>query len=93
MNTADVAVLPEPTGSALIMVDGDGENQIVVCPGANSHLSLDGVEFSPEETVLCQLEVGLDVVLEVARKVSRFFVLNAAPAMDCRRSCWSGATW
>jgi ribokinase len=58
-----VAVLPEPTGTALIVVNRDGENQIVVCPGANSHLSLDGVEFGPEEAVLCQLEVGLPVVL------------------------------
>lgn len=82
VDTSDVAVLPQPTGTALIVVDRDGENQIVVCPGANSHLSLDGVEFGPEETALCQLEVGLDVVLEAARKAQGFFVLNAAPAMD-----------
>ncbi|RDV11007.1 ribokinase [Arthrobacter sp. RT-1] len=82
VDTADVAVLPEATGTALIVVDRDGENQIVVCPGANSRLSLDGVEFGPEETVLCQLEVGLPVVLEAARKAQGFFVLNAAPAMD-----------
>jgi len=82
VDTTDVARLPQPTGTALIVVDSDGENQIVVCPGANSHLSLDGVEFGPEETVLCQLEVGLPVVLEAARKAPGFFVLNAAPAMD-----------
>jgi ribokinase len=82
VDTADVAVLPEPTGTALIVVDRDGENQIVVCPGANSNLSLDGVEFGPEETVLCQLEVGLPVVLEAARRSKGYFVLNAAPAMD-----------
>ncbi len=82
VDTADVAVLPEPTGTALIVVDRDGENQIVVCPGANSYLSLDGVEFSPEEGVLCQLEVGLPVVLEAARRHAGYFVLNAAPAMD-----------
>ncbi|MFJ6028657.1 ribokinase [Pseudarthrobacter sp. NPDC092424] len=82
VDTTDVAVLPGATGTALIVVDRDGENQIVVCPGANSHLSLDGVEFGPEETVLCQLEVGLDVVLEAARRAQGFFVLNAAPAMD-----------
>ena len=82
VDTADVAVLPEPTGTALIVVDRDGENQIVVCPGANSQLSLDRVEFDPEETVLCQLEVGLPVVLEAARRHSGYFVLNAAPAMD-----------
>lgn len=82
VDIADVAVLPEPTGTALIVVDGDGENQIVVCPGANLNLSLDRVEFGPEETVLCQLEVGLPVVLEAAQRHSGYFVLNAAPAMD-----------
>ncbi|GAA3404693.1 ribokinase [Pseudarthrobacter polychromogenes] len=82
VDTADVAVLPEPTGTALIVVDRDGENQIVVCPGVNSHLSLDAVQFGPEETVLCQLEVGLPVVLEAARRHTGYFVLNAAPAMD-----------
>lgn len=82
VDTADVAVLPGATGTALIVVDRDGENQIVVCPGANSHLSLEGVEFGPDETVLCQLEVGLPVVLEAARRSAGYFVLNAAPAMD-----------
>jgi ribokinase len=82
VDTTDVAVLPGSTGTALIVVDRDGENQIVVCPGANLNLSLDGVEFGPEETVLCQLEVGLPVVLEAARRHTGYFVLNAAPAMD-----------
>ncbi|MDQ0924495.1 ribokinase [Pseudarthrobacter sp. W1I19] len=82
VDTADVAVLPQPTGTALIVVDRDGENQIVVCPGANSQLSLEGVEFGPDEAVLCQLEVGLSVVLEAARRSTGYFVLNAAPAMD-----------
>ncbi|MCT9625791.1 ribokinase [Pseudarthrobacter equi] len=82
VDTADVAVLPQPTGTALIVVDRDGENQIVVCPGANSHLALDRVEFGPDETVLCQLEVGLPVALKAARRSKGYFVLNAAPAMD-----------
>jgi ribokinase len=83
VDTADVAVLDgDATGTALIVVDGDGENQIVVCPGANSGFTLEGVEFGPDETVLCQLEVGLPIVLEAARLSSGLFVLNAAPAMD-----------
>ncbi|CAH0166104.1 Ribokinase [Arthrobacter sp. Bi26] len=83
VDTTDVAVLDGgATGTALIVVDHDGENQIVVCPGAISGFSLEGVEFSAEETVLCQLEVGLPVVLEAARRSVGFFVLNAAPAMD-----------
>jgi ribokinase len=83
VDTADVAVLDgDATGTALIVVDRDGENQIVVCPGANARFSLEGMEFGPDETVLCQLEVGLPVVLEAARRSAGFFVLNAAPAMD-----------
>jgi ribokinase len=83
VDTAGVAVLDgEATGTALIVVDRDGENQIVVCPGANSGFSLEGMDFPAEETVLCQLEVGLPVVLEAARRSAGFFVLNAAPAMD-----------
>ncbi|MFC9351565.1 ribokinase [Arthrobacter sp. NPDC057013] len=83
LDTSDVAMLDgDATGTALIVVDRDGENQIVVCPGANSGFSLEGVSFAPDETVLCQFEVGLDVVLEAARKAQGFFVLNAAPAMD-----------
>ncbi|MDQ0029679.1 ribokinase [Arthrobacter bambusae] len=83
VDVSDVAVLDGfATGTALIVVDRDGENQIVVCPGANSGFSLEGVSFSAEETVLCQLEVGLPVVMEAARRASGFFALNAAPAMD-----------
>jgi ribokinase len=83
VDVSDVAVLAgDATGTALIVVDKHGENQIVVCPGANSAFSLEGVEFRPDETVLCQLEVGLDVVVEAARKSAGFLVLNAAPAME-----------
>lgn len=83
VDISDVAVRDgDATGTALIVVDRDGENQIVVCPGANAGFSLEGLEFAAEETVLCQLEVGLPVVLEAARRSSGFFVLNAAPAMD-----------
>ncbi|MEZ2392156.1 ribokinase [bacterium RCC_150] len=83
VDVSDVAVLDGfATGTALIVVDRDGENQIVVCPGANSGFSLEGVSFSAEGAVLCQLEVGLPVVMEAARRASGFFALNAAPAMD-----------
>ncbi|WP_026555023.1 ribokinase [Arthrobacter sp. 35W] len=81
VDTTDVARVDEPTGTALINVDSHGENQIVVCPGANGTVSLDGVEFAADETVLCQLEIDLDLVVEAARKTSGYFALNAAPAM------------
>ncbi len=63
------------TGIALILVDDDGENQIVVVPGANAHVT----PSSPGGAVLCQLEVPDDVVHAAARGAD-FFALNAAPA-------------
>ncbi len=63
------------TGIALILVSADGENQIVVVPGANAEVP----PTSPTGAVLGQLEVPDDVVLAAAREAS-FFALNAAPA-------------
>jgi ribokinase len=63
------------TGIALIFVADDGENQIVVVPGANNHVA----HTSPGGAVLCQLEVPDAVVLAAAEAAS-FFALNASPA-------------
>ena len=80
VDVQDVARADAATGTALVLVDGEGENQIVVCPGANASVSLEGVTFADDEAVLCQLEVDQEVVLEAARRAKGFFVLNAAPA-------------
>lgn len=80
VDVKDIRHVDEATGTALVLVDSDGENQIVVCPGANGEVSLEGVSFGEEEAVLCQLEVDQDVVLEAARRAKGFFALNAAPA-------------
>ena len=63
------------TGVALILVDAEGENAIVVAPGANAELR------DPEAggAVLCQLEIPVEAVAVAAAKADRFF-LNAAPA-------------
>ncbi|HEX4527429.1 MAG TPA: ribokinase [Gaiellaceae bacterium] len=63
------------TGIALIVVAADGENQIVVIPGANAAVR----QVSPQGAVLCQLEVSNEVVFAAARYAD-FFALNAAPA-------------
>lgn len=76
-----VATVDSETGTALIMVDAAGENQIAVCEGANAHVSIDGVEFDEHDTVLAQLEISLDTVTEAARRCRGYFALNAAPAM------------
>ncbi|HEY0417865.1 MAG TPA: ribokinase [Gaiellaceae bacterium] len=63
------------TGVALVLVAGDGENQIVVVPGANALVE----PRSPGGNVLCQLEVP-DEVVHAAARGACFFALNAAPA-------------
>jgi len=66
-----------PTGVALIVVADDGENQIVVAPGANA-LARAG-DVGGADAVLCQLEIPVETVAEAAAG-ARFFCLNAAPA-------------
>jgi purine nucleosidase len=80
VDVAQVTTVDAPTGTALIVVDAAGENQIAVCPGANALVDLTGVEFADDETVLCQLEIELEVVVEAALRHRGYFALNAAPA-------------
>jgi ribokinase len=62
------------TGIALIVVAADGENQIVVVPGAN--VTVDAVGSG---NVLCQLEIPVETVRANA-EAAEWFCLNAAPA-------------
>ncbi|WP_029268162.1 MULTISPECIES: ribokinase [unclassified Microbacterium] len=80
VDVADLRTVDAPTGTALIVVDSDAENQIAVCPGANDHVALDGVTFREDEAVLMQLEIALAVVEEVAAIATGFVAVNAAPA-------------
>jgi len=64
----------DSTGVAVILVDAEGENVIVVAPGANAQVGR--VEASGN--VLSQLEVSDETVLSAAASADRFF-LNAAP--------------
>lgn len=84
VDVTGVAVRPGATGTALITVDAEGENQIVVCAGANNDVALagsgDGAPFRPDEAVLAQLEIPLDTVLALIDAVPGYLALNAAPA-------------
>lgn len=76
------------TGVALIMVDREGRNQIVVAPGANHRLFPQLVEREAQHVararvLLCQLETPLPTVhwaLARAREHGVFTILNPAPA-------------
>jgi ribokinase len=71
----EVREVDAPTGVAIILVADDGENVIVVVPGANAHVG----GFTVDGNVLCQLEIPDEAVKE-ARAQARWLCVNAAPA-------------
>lgn len=77
-----------PSGVALITVDGNAENCIVVASGANMNLSPDDLKRATEaiehaDIVLMQLEIPMETVEYVAQTANaqgKRVILNPAPA-------------
>ena len=77
-----------PSGVAFILIDDDGENQIVVCGGANATLSAEDVRKHAEfiarsRAVIAQLEIPLEAVeaaFLIGREAGALTILNPAPA-------------
>ncbi|MDO8897650.1 MAG: ribokinase, partial [Bacteroidales bacterium] len=77
-----------PSGVALITVDSNGENCIVVASGANANLFPADInkayaEIENSDLVLMQLEIPIDTVeyvAEIASKRNIKVILNPAPA-------------
>lgn len=74
------------TGTATIIVDGNGQNSIVLSPGANGKVSAADVEyasFSSFSLLLLQLEIPILTVLRAAERAREHglrVILNPAPA-------------
>ena len=83
--TAILVEAGEPTGTAAVLLDADGENLIGVAPGANAGLTAADVaalSLRPG-AVVANLEVPLAAVRaagQLARQAGCPFVLNPAPA-------------
>ncbi|TXK80029.1 ribokinase [Paenibacillus sp. N3.4] len=79
-----------PTGNAYIYVSDNGDNNIVVNPGANSRLSVEQVSsfdwiFEKVDYCLIQMEIPMDTieyVTSVCRKNKVKLILNPAPARE-----------
>ena len=77
----------EPTGSAFISVDDDGENSIVVNPGANHALSPEHLDkhinlFKQSDIILLQLEVPMETITHachLARANELSILINPSP--------------
>ena len=79
-----------PSGIAVITVDAQAENSIVVVPGANNNLSKADVDalrrdIESAQFLLMQLETPVEVVAHaaaMARKAGVKVILNPAPAAE-----------
>jgi ribokinase len=76
-----------PSGSALIIVNAEGENCIVVAPGANANLLPADIEkvkdFHDAEMILVQLEIPIQTIeytATLAKSNHQKLIINPAPA-------------
>lgn len=76
------------TGTAIIVVDANGQNSIVLSAGANGKVSAADVEhasFADHKLLLLQLEISIPTVLSAtqrARAAGLQVILNPAPAQQ-----------
>jgi len=97
VHTRGVQTSSKPSGSATILVLPDGENVIVISPGANANISIEtalsAVEsLGPEDFLLCQLEIPLPAVaaaLKAAHRNQVRTILDPAPAVTLPHDLFS----
>ena len=89
VNTDYIGIEEGPTGVALITVDKNAENSIVVAPGANFKVAVEDIDNNIEainnsDIVVVQLETPLETIkygLKKAKEAGKYTILNPAPAV------------
>lgn len=100
VNTDEVKVIGVPTGNAIIQVDDDGQNCILLYPGANREMTEDFVDevlshFSAGDIIVLQNEINrLDQIIDKAYEKKMTVYLNPSPfdekvmACDLKKVSW-----
>lgn len=101
VGTAGVEMMEDASGTALIMVDPQGENRIVIIPGANAHVTPEYLDLHRSliqnaGIVLTQLEIPTNTVEHLARicdeeKVP--LILDPAPPKEIPASIFKQVQW
>lgn len=97
VDVSRVARVERPTGCALIFITPDGENSIVVSPGANATIDVAAAEavsdcWAAADVLVLALEIPLATVEHVVARAAELGVrvlLNAAPAQVIGRETLS----
>jgi ribokinase len=101
VDTSHVGYVEEPSGVALIVTSANGENAIVVAPGANNRLDTAAIDEAMSRLtnvshVLAQLETPMEGVIraaEWARDMGAAFVLDPAPAQVLPKALLELTDW
>jgi ribokinase len=87
VDTSYIQIDPQAaTGTAIIVVDTNGQNSIVLSPGGNGKVSpadMANVPFSDHKLLLLQLEIPIEAVLSATQRAKESglrVLLNPAPA-------------
>lgn len=88
VDTSYVSQLPCPSGHAIIQVDPQGQNCILLYGGANQQITREQVErtladFKPGDYLVLQNEInGLDMLIDLAYAKGMTIVLNPSPMSE-----------
>jgi len=90
-DVSGICAVSRPTGTAAVMVEKSGENQIVVASGANLAVTADMLpadRLGPGTTLVCQMEIPpaeTEAAIARAKATGCRTVLNLAPAIPVSR--------
>ncbi|MGC1462431.1 MAG: ribokinase [Terracidiphilus sp.] len=101
VDTSAVARVSGPTGVAPILIADNGDNSIVVVPGANGRMDSAAIDrhaplIRAAGMVLCQLELPLETVthtLALCAAAGVPVILDPAPAAPLPSTVFHQATW
>jgi ribokinase len=101
VQTRCVLTVAKPSGSAIILVNAQGHNSIVVLPGANQELRPEDLDQHMDELqsaaiILAQLEIPMATVERLAQLAASFgvpFILDPAPAQALASDLLRNITW
>lgn len=87
VDLSNVHTVDGPTGLALVTVDADGENTIVIIPGANAQLGAEAVEarasvIAGAAVVVLQGEIPAAGIVAAMKLATGRVVLNLAPVIE-----------
>lgn len=96
-----VSTIDGPSGVAVIVVSKNGDNSIVLAPGANSKVTPEDIDrnlsiLRSAGMVLAQLEIPLETVEYLARVCAQEnlpLILDPAPAMDLPTAMFHDVAW